>query len=540
LAGCPTQKLPGSPVFPDHKNRLSHTAPRYDPRPAPVGGAGKAAAVGQKANSLSGFSLAGCYSTTMRPDSELLLRYAKLACEDAFAELVRRHLGLVYSAALRQVNGDTHLAQDVAQSVFTDLAQKAAGLSKRRLLSGWLYTSTRFAAAKAVRSERRRLAYEQKAHAMHELLGSPPSDFDWERLRPVLDGVMHQLKESDRDLILMRYFENRQLVEIGRQFGLSEDATRKRVDRALEKLRAFLLKRGIATSGALATMLSANAVQVAPAGLAASLTTASLNGAAGTGTVFTFLKVMTMTKLKFGIISTLVLAGVVTPLTIRQVAQGKLREKDAALRRQADQLAVLTAQNKDLLNLVPQATGSGVGDDQKNELLRLRGEVGRLRYQTNELARLREENRQLRGSQSADPNQSAHPPEYFEHLHQMAAGKEGDLRSLGVAFRLYAVDHGGQFPSNLDQMAPYFAKQHLSLTGTNEIDLLYQGSLDLLSNASPGEVIVFRDQEVWRGPEGKWTRVYGMADGSTQAIESDDNFQSWEAKHTFPPPPTGK
>src|SRR5580765_482104 len=129
----------------------------------------------------------------MTPDGELLRRYAQSRSEESFGELVQRHLDLVYSAALRQVNGDTHLAQDVAQSVFADLARKAASLADRSALTGWLYTSTHFAAAKAVRTERRRQAREQEAHIMKELLYEPGPDLDWQQLRPVLDAAMHEL-----------------------------------------------------------------------------------------------------------------------------------------------------------------------------------------------------------------------------------------------------------------------------------------------------------------------------------------------------------
>src|SRR4051794_34800298 len=104
----------------------------------------------------------------MIDDSELLRRYAGTGDEAAFAELVRRRLGVVYHAALRQCGGDAHRAEDVAQSAFTDLARHAARLSQRPALLGWLYTSTRYAAAQAVRGEVRRQAREREAHAMNE------------------------------------------------------------------------------------------------------------------------------------------------------------------------------------------------------------------------------------------------------------------------------------------------------------------------------------------------------------------------------------
>jgi RNA polymerase sigma factor (sigma-70 family) len=349
---------------------------------------------------MSGFSSAGYYTLAMILDCELLRRYAETQSEEAFAELVRRHINLVYSAAMRQVNGDSHLAQDVAQTVFAELARKAAALSRRELLSGWLYTCTHFTAAKAVRKEFRRRTHEREAHAMHELCHSPASDIDWENIRPVLDQVMHKLKETDRDVILMRYFENRQLADIGEELGLSEDAARKRVERALEKLRSFVSKSGV-TATALASALSANAVHVAPAGLATTLASASLAGTAvGTGVTFTFVKLMTMTKLQSAIVGAVVIAGVATPLALQQ--QSRVREVNESLRKQTEQLAQIRADNEGLSNLLAEAGSSQkVASSQLNDLMRLRGEVADLRRQTNEINQLQAENLRLRSSLAA-------------------------------------------------------------------------------------------------------------------------------------------
>ena len=165
----------------------------------------------------------------MTPDCELLRRYAGTRSEEAFAELVQRHVNLVYSAALRQVNGDAHLAQDVAQTVFTDLARKAASLARRATLTGWLYTSAHFAAAKIARTENRRRDREEKFmreptnENVPEAGRVTPCAPDWDKIRPMLDEVMHQLKETDREAILLRYFENRPFAEIGEKFGLNEN-----------------------------------------------------------------------------------------------------------------------------------------------------------------------------------------------------------------------------------------------------------------------------------------------------------------------------
>src|SRR5262249_31123440 len=165
-----------------------------------------------------------------------------------------------------------------------DLARKAGPLSARTGLTGWLYTSAHFAAAKAVRTEQRRHAREQEAQIMHELQHDPAPDLDWDKLRPLLDGAMHSLKEADREAILLRYFEKRPLAEIGARIGLNENAARMRIDRALEKLRTHLARRGVTTTGAaLSVALTGHAVQGAPLGLAASLTSAALTSwAAGT------------------------------------------------------------------------------------------------------------------------------------------------------------------------------------------------------------------------------------------------------------------
>jgi RNA polymerase sigma factor (sigma-70 family) len=289
----------------------------------------------------------------MTTDSELLRQFAQTNSEAAFAELVKRYVNLVYSAALRQVNGDEHLAKDVAQTVFIDLARKANSLSRRETLAGWLYTSAHFAAAKIVRGENRRRDREEKfmrEPANESSAGVSPAQSaqDWEKLRPTLDYAMHELKETDREAILLRYFENRPFVEVGAKLGLNENAARMRVERALEKLRDIFTKRGITTATALASVISANAIQIAPANLAATLTTASI-ATAGTGT-FTLLKIMTTTKLKLGI-SALVVAGATTAFIIQHQAQEKLRVENESL---AQQVAQLKTENESLSRRVAQ------------------------------------------------------------------------------------------------------------------------------------------------------------------------------------------
>lgn len=244
----------------------------------------------------------------MIEDAELLRRYAQAGSQEAFAELVRRRVDLVYTVALRQVGGDAHLAQDVTQKVFVDLARKAGELASRAVLSGWLYRSTQFAASDVVRSERRRRTREQESHAMQETSRTPHSAADWEKLRPLLDEAMGELADDDRDAVALRFFEERPFAEIGRALRLTEEAARKRVERALDRLAAALSRRGVtSTATALGLALANQALVAAPAGLATTITGAALAGGvaatAGTGAlagglVFGF---MSATKTTVGI-----------------------------------------------------------------------------------------------------------------------------------------------------------------------------------------------------------------------------------------------
>src|ERR1035437_1381072 len=240
----------------------------------------------------------------MTDDAELLRQYAQSGSETAFAELVSRHLPLVYSAALRQVRGDEALAKDVAQTVFIDLARKASSLLGRELLAGWLYTSARLAASKAVRGNQRRHLREQIAVSMEERTTPPESQPDHGELKLVLDQAMSELGSDERNAVLIRFFQGKDLKDVGLALGISEDAARMRITRALTKLQTLLKQRGVTiTTVALGTALVTEAVAAVPAGLAASISTAAVaSAAAGVGITATLVKLMTMTKVKFAII----------------------------------------------------------------------------------------------------------------------------------------------------------------------------------------------------------------------------------------------
>src|SRR5262245_28215829 len=184
----------------------------------------------------------------MITDAELLRHYAHERSENAFTELVLRHIDLVYSAALREARGDASTAEDITQAVFLELARKASKLAGHPALAGWLYSCVRRMTANARRAEDRRHRREQEAQTMNDLLSPNSSESDWRHVQPVLDDAMHELGETDRTAVVLRFFEERSLKEIGLALGLNENAARMRVDRALEKLQALLAKRGITST----------------------------------------------------------------------------------------------------------------------------------------------------------------------------------------------------------------------------------------------------------------------------------------------------
>ncbi|HEX3720251.1 MAG TPA: DUF6263 family protein [Verrucomicrobiae bacterium] len=240
-------------------------------------------------------------------DNALLREYAERGSEEAFSSLVARHINKVYSAALRNT-GKPHQAEEITQAVFVILAKKARSLDRRVILSGWLYQTARLAAVTFIRGEIRRVHREQEAH-MQTLSNEKEPDV-WKQIAPLLDEAMGELNEADRYAVVLRYFDGKSMKEVGGALGASEDAAKKRVNRAVEKLEKFFLKRGIdSTAATLAEVISAHSVQAAPAALAKSVAALSLaKGVAASGSTLTLirgvLKTMAWAKMKSAVIVT--------------------------------------------------------------------------------------------------------------------------------------------------------------------------------------------------------------------------------------------
>jgi RNA polymerase sigma factor (sigma-70 family) len=267
-------------------------------------------------------------------NEKLLAAYAANGSESAFRELVSRYVNFVYSTALRLVDGNTQLAEDVTQLVFISLAKKGRVLSEEVMLGGWLHQCTYHLATKAARSERRRQFREREACEMNLL--SDPSDAHWQRIAPILDEAITQLGQEDRTAILLRFFEQRDFRSVSQALGSSEDAARMRVNRALEKLHTLLKQRGVTLPVAgLGTMLTAQAVTSAPVALAGTISGVALAPIGG-GSPLALLKPMAAMPLKTSL-ATLAVAGVVTALLVQNRSATRLRGENQALRAQITQ-----------------------------------------------------------------------------------------------------------------------------------------------------------------------------------------------------------
>jgi RNA polymerase sigma factor (sigma-70 family) len=428
-----------------------------------------------------------------KSDAQLLREYAEQGVEPAFTEIVARYTNLVYSVAARHTESPD-MAAEVTQRAFIGLARVARTLAPKLAaeasLAGWLYRSARNAALNLRRDQLRQ--HSRERHVMQQL--DPTSDAapDWWRLRPVLDDAMSELGESDHDALVMRFFNNQDLRAVGRALGMSDDAAQKRVSRALDKLRQRLLRRGIhSTAAALSVVLSANALQNAPAGLSATISgVLTIVGGKDCVPALVAAKAITMTTLQKSLIGLAAAAalGVGTyevrhnsylrnqMETLRQQTApmaGQVlalqRERDAA----AEQLAALRHENERLRsNLV--------------ELPKLRSEIERLRAQNPannphyvELTEMQERVKKLRDILAQRPQ--ARIPEfrflgdndYWEAVQHRPLDSEEDylaalsnLRSraefsfvtgfLNPALTAYMQANNGQFPSDLTQLQPYF------------------------------------------------------------------------------------
>ncbi|SPE59547.1 hypothetical protein SBV1_3300001 [Verrucomicrobia bacterium] len=353
----------------------------------------------------------------MTESQALLADFVKTRSELAFRGLVTRYLSLVYTTALRVVGGDAHLAEDVAQMVFVHLAQKAHRLSPDVMLGGWLHRTAWHVATTMMRGQRRRQSRERQAAEMNAL--EDHTEANLARLAPLLDDAIEHLKPEDRSAIMLRFFEQREFGSVGATLGITEDGARKRVERALNKLGVSLKRHGVALSGtALAAALAAETTTAAPAGLAVSITTSALAQAAVGEASLGFIKLTIMGKLKLAAIGAALTACLATPLVLQQRAHARLADENQILRQRVEQLAGVEAKNERLSNLLAQAISPREPQPEPpNELLRLRGEVGRLKEAERELETVQQKYSALLSQPNSvappQPEEASGPPKFF-------------------------------------------------------------------------------------------------------------------------------
>lgn len=245
----------------------------------------------------------------MNDDLTLLHQFAAENSEAAFAEIVARHVNLVYSVAWRQVR-DAHLAEEITQAVFIILSRKVKSFNDQTILSGWLCRTARYAGANALTMQRRRQLREQEAfmqNPLNEIATEPDLQETWNQIAPLLDTALEKLAGKDHDALVLRFFENKSFSEVGAALGVSEGSAKMRVGRALEKLRKFFAGHGVnSTTAILAGTLSANSVQAAPVALAKSITILTITqgmvvSSSTTTLIQGAMKIMAWTKIKLAV-----------------------------------------------------------------------------------------------------------------------------------------------------------------------------------------------------------------------------------------------
>jgi len=459
-------------------------------------------------------------------DTDLLDEYARTGAESAFTELVNRHLGLVYSAAHRQLR-DAQLAQDVTQAVFVVLARKAKQVSRHPGLSGWLLQTTRYAVNAHIRAAVRRAHREQEAVMQADQNNSPPAP--WIQLQPHLDEAMASLSDTDRAVLAMRYFENKPAHEIARVLKLNEETAQKRANRALEKLRKYFGKRGIAISGGtIAAAVSANAVQTVPAGVATAVITSPLSESTATlASLLATTKATTMTTLQYITVTTALTATVGAGIYEARVAS-RAQADVLALREQQgpldDQIRRLQNDLFATSNQLAIAQHHPAASAEENpELLKLRGDVGALRNQMMEAD----------NKANAAEQKLAAFLALSRKFDMDSSARVNALKQMGLAARIVSNDNGNQYPTNLYQLA----------TSLNINSNIWQlGGVDLFAfdfvnvgsvNFDRPNMVAMRERYARQAPDGTWQRLYGMVDGRViTATSYDGNFQAWEKANT--------
>jgi RNA polymerase sigma factor (sigma-70 family) len=431
----------------------------------------------------------------------------------------------------------------VAQQVFALLARRAGALGPSVIVSGWLYRTTCYIASQTRRREIRRHRREQLTA---ETMNSNETDETWRGIEPWLDEAMSRLSEVERDAVVLRYFENKSLREVGAALGINDDAAQKRLSRAVERLRGFFTQRGkTVAAGALTAAVSAGAIQAAPAALAGSITSSVLAGTVCASATVATLKLMTWTTLK-PVLAAAAALGAAGLVVLERTQLNTTREANERLqtRLQAAEQAAQEAQAR-----LATATSAAANDPRVAEIARLRGELVRARQ---EQTRLASENQRLRQGARSEPAAYPMPEASAPDLNttqRMGLARLNYTKCWGLALMLYAdKESNGKMPDHLEQAIKYFPKMEdldpntagspeFASLQPDQFELMYQGSLREIN--TPASTILLREKDGQVSPNRMGlTRAYLFADGHSEIhFAPDGNFDAWEKERLAAPKP---
>jgi RNA polymerase sigma factor (sigma-70 family) len=506
----------------------------------------------------------------MTSDLDLLRQFVRDNSQNAFDEIVRRHLDLVYSAALRQVRSP-QLAEEIAQSVFADLARQAGKLNWATggppVLTAWLYAVTRRTAIDTIRKESRRQLREQIAVEMNRMNATAN---EWMQIAPLLDEAMAALDETDRSAVLLRYFENKSLREVGAALGASEDAAQKRVSRAVERLREFFSKRNVAvgTSG-LVVLISTNAVQSAPVGLAIAISSVALAGTAvSTSTVTAATtKTLAMTAVQKALATATVAVMVGGGIyETRQAAQ--LRDQAQTLREQqaswAEQIQQLQSNFVEATNRLADLLAENArlkSNPNEAELLALRGQVTRFENEANDpveksakawLNKVNQLKEQLEKTPDAKTpelkfateqdwlsavkgNPLSSDVDYRRALSALRGIEENKVANMFKrALNTYLQNNNEQFPTDLSQLQPYFDSpmedlilKRWEIVPSSTVENLGMGGNAIITQKMPVDEVF--DTRYAVGPNGFGSTDFLQSTGTYKTMQPV--FDAYRAAH---------
>ena len=475
-----------------------------------------------------------------RSDSELLQAYSVDRDEAAFEAPVGRYAGLVWGTA-RRIAGDDDAARDVCQQVFALFARKLPGFTSGVVVPAWLHRTATFEARKHLRSLSRRTRREHLANAIMNPPEAAAIVAENDELLPVLDDSLEQLGGADREVLVLRFFMKSTLREIGDSLGISEAASQKRVERALERLRAIFVEKGVSTAsaGGVAGVLTFSALTVAPEGFVAVASGSALatHGAAtGLGAWWAAMQGLSAGAKAQILAGSLVVAGVGVPAVVQNQRIDELTTANATMNAELKALPDLEAQLAERERMLALQAEMERRLQDHAELLALREELANV--DPNVLREGRELEQALNDAEAEAREVKASIAAKRSELdaefraEAVRAKTINEMKKLGIAALGFARDHDDALPATFEDMRKEMVDVDPKLPG----DLLLR-NIEFFDHGKPfahvrnSPLILFREIAPRRLPDGTWERAYTLTDTSVQNFVAEDgDFSEFESR----------